>query len=102
MDEGSDYLGIGKAGILYPEFPRLVRRDPDLEPDWLPVSASYLRSQAVGDAFIEYLTTWKGFISDEAPPEGSVPFVSAWSDDVHGIKPAAGSEEIDTTAKEAS
>jgi 2,4-dienoyl-CoA reductase-like NADH-dependent reductase (Old Yellow Enzyme family) len=103
MDEGSDYLAIGKAGILYPEFPRLIRQDPDLEPDWLPVSASYLRSQAVGDAFIEYLTTWKGFISDEAPPEGSTPFVSAWSDEVHGIKPARpDGEVIDTTAKEAS
>jgi 2,4-dienoyl-CoA reductase-like NADH-dependent reductase (Old Yellow Enzyme family) len=102
MDEGSDYLAIGKAGILYPEFPRMIRQDPDLEPDWLPVSASYLRSQAVGDAFIEYLTTWKGFISDEAPPEGSVPFVSAWSDEVHGIKPATGGEMIDTTATKAS
>ncbi len=89
MDEGSDYLAIGKAGILYPDFPRMILQDPDLEPEWLPVSASYLRSQAVSDGFIEYLTTWKGFISDEAPPEGSAPFVSAWSDEVHGIKPVA-------------
>jgi hypothetical protein len=87
MDEGADYLAIGKAGILYPDFPRLILQNPDLEPDWLPVSAAYLRSQSVGDAFIEYLTTWKGFVSDEAPPEGSTPFVSAWSDEVHGIKP---------------
>ncbi|MGO4689634.1 NADH:flavin oxidoreductase [Glaciibacter sp. 2TAF33] len=89
MDEGSDYLSIGKAGILYADFPRLVQRDPDLEPDWLPVSAAHLRSQSVGEGFIEYLTTWKGFIADETPPEGSVEFVSAWSDDVHGIKPVA-------------
>ncbi|WP_166875431.1 NADH:flavin oxidoreductase [Salinibacterium sp. ZJ450] len=87
LDEGSDYIAIGKAGILYPDFPQRVLRDPDLEPDWLPVSGSYLRSQSVGDGFIEYLKTWKGFISDEAPPEGSAAFVSAWSDDVHGIKP---------------
>ncbi|WP_173922375.1 NADH:flavin oxidoreductase [Agromyces sp. Marseille-P2726] len=89
LDEGSDYLAIGKAGILYPDFPRMLLQDPGLEPEWLPVSASYLRSQSVGDGFIEYLTTWKGFISDEAPPEGSAPFVSAWSDEVHGIKPVA-------------
>lgn len=88
MDEGSDFLAIGKAGILYAEFPRLIREDPDLEPEWLPVSASYLRSQSVGDGFIEYLATWRGFILDEAPPEGSTPFLSAWSDEVHGIKPA--------------
>ena len=87
MDEGADYLAIGKAGILYPDFPRMISQDPDLEPDWLPVSAAFLRSQTVGDAFIEYLTTWRGFISDEAPPPGSTPFVSAWSDEVHGIKP---------------
>ncbi|MDR5701608.1 NADH:flavin oxidoreductase [Agromyces aerolatus] len=84
-DEGSDYLAIGKAGILYPDFPRMVRDDPELVPGWLPVSASYLRSQDVGDGFIRYLTTWNGFISDEAPPVGAKPFVSAWSDEVHGI-----------------
>jgi 2,4-dienoyl-CoA reductase-like NADH-dependent reductase (Old Yellow Enzyme family) len=93
LDEGSDYLGIGKAGILYPDFPRLVRDNPDLEPEWLPVSADYLRSQAVSDAFIEYLTTWKGFISDEAPPEGATPFLSAWSEEIHGIK----TEEVKTS-----
>lgn len=87
VDEGSDYLAIGKAAILYPDFPRMVLDDPDLQPGWLPVSASYLRSQAVGDGFIRYLTTWKGFISDEAPPVGAKPFVSAWSDEVHGITP---------------
>jgi hypothetical protein len=85
MDQGSDFVGIGKAGILYPDFPRMIQNDPDIEPDWLPVPAEYLRSQDVGDPFIEYLTTWKGFIADEAPPEGSAPFVSAWSEEVHGI-----------------
>jgi 2,4-dienoyl-CoA reductase-like NADH-dependent reductase (Old Yellow Enzyme family) len=90
IDEGADYLGVGKAGIVYPEFPRLVRDSPDIIPDWLPVSASYLRTQAVGDPFIEYLTTWKGFISDEAPPEGAAPFRSAWSDEVHGIATRVG------------
>lgn len=85
MDEGSDYLAIGKAGILHPEFPRMVLDDSELVPEWLPVTADYLRSRAVGDAFIEYLATWRGFISDEAPPAGSTPFVSAWGDEVHGI-----------------
>lgn len=86
VDEGADFLSIGKAGILYPNFPKMVLQDPDLDPDWLPVSASHLRSVAVGQKFIEYLTTWRGFVSDELPPEGAPAFVSAWSDEVHGIK----------------
>lgn len=85
MDEGADYLGFGKAGILYPEFPRMLLDDPAAVPDWLPVTGSYLRSHAVGDEFVEYLKTWKGFISDEAPPADAAPFLSAWSDEVHGI-----------------
>lgn len=85
VDAGTDYIGFGKAGILYPDFPRMLSADKDLAPDWLPVTANHLRAQKVGEAFIDYLKTWKGFVSDEAPPVGSVPFVSAWSDDVHGM-----------------
>ena len=89
IDEGADYVAIGKAGILYPEFPRMVLDDPELVPDWLPVSADYLRSQDIGEGFIEYLTTWKGFISDQQPPQGAPEFVSAWDDEIHGIKKTA-------------
>lgn len=88
-EEGADYLAIGKAGILYPDFPQMVRAEPDIVPGWLPVTGDYLRRQAVGEAFIEYLTTWRGFIADEEPPTGSTPFRSAWPDEVHGIVPQA-------------
>lgn len=87
MDAGSDYVSIGKAAILHPSFPRMVDEDRNLEPNWLPVTGDYLRERAVSDRFIEYLSTWRGFVSDEAPPPGSAPFRSAWSDEVLGLAP---------------
>jgi hypothetical protein len=39
-----------------------MRRDPEFEPVNLPVSADYLRSEGLGEAFIVYMSRWKGFV----------------------------------------
>lgn len=65
MDAGSDYVSIGRAAILHPDLPRMLLADPDVEPGWLPVTPAYLRAQSVGEEFVDYLRTWRGFVADD-------------------------------------
>jgi 2,4-dienoyl-CoA reductase-like NADH-dependent reductase (Old Yellow Enzyme family) len=62
LDEGADFVLLGRAAILHHDFPEQMRRDPEFEPVNLPVSADYLRSEGLGEAFIVYMSRWKGFV----------------------------------------
>ena len=53
---------FGRAAILHSDFPERVSADPAFEPIALPVSAGYLRDQGLGEPFIGYMRTWKGFV----------------------------------------
>ncbi len=64
LDEGADYVSLGRAAILHHDFPRRVRTDPGFEPTSLPVTREYLRHEGLGEAFVDYMTRWKGFVSD--------------------------------------
>jgi 2,4-dienoyl-CoA reductase-like NADH-dependent reductase (Old Yellow Enzyme family) len=64
LEQGADFVTIGRGAILHHDFPQQVRADPDFRALPLPVSAAYLRTQGLGPAFIDYMKTWKGFVAD--------------------------------------
>jgi 2,4-dienoyl-CoA reductase-like NADH-dependent reductase (Old Yellow Enzyme family) len=64
LDAGADFVVIGRAAILHHDFPRRVIADPAFQCVPLPVTEAYLRSEGLGDAFISYMRTWKGFVAE--------------------------------------
>ncbi|WP_436535974.1 NADH:flavin oxidoreductase [Actinoplanes sp. HUAS TT8] len=62
LDEGCDFVVIGRAGILRRDFPRQVQQDAFYESPALPVTAQYLRSGGVSERFINYLQGWQTFV----------------------------------------
>jgi 2,4-dienoyl-CoA reductase-like NADH-dependent reductase (Old Yellow Enzyme family) len=68
MEAGLDYVVIGRAAILHHDFPMRVAADPEFTPTPLPVPPDYLRAEGLGEAFVTYMRTWKGFVADAAPP----------------------------------
>jgi len=64
IDAGLDMVAIGRAAILHHDFPRQVVADGGFVPVPLPVSPQHLRQEAVGDAFLNYLSTqWNDFVA---------------------------------------
>ncbi|RMG64847.1 MAG: NADH:flavin oxidoreductase [Bacteroidetes bacterium] len=59
---GADFVTLGRAGILHHDFPARVMAEPDFVPVGLPVTAEYLRSEGLGEAFINYMRRWQGFV----------------------------------------
>jgi 2,4-dienoyl-CoA reductase-like NADH-dependent reductase (Old Yellow Enzyme family) len=72
LDAGLDFVVIGRAAILHHDFPARVAANPAFEPVGLPVSADYLRAEGLGEPFIGYMRTWKGFVEPVAS-SGSEP-----------------------------
>jgi 2,4-dienoyl-CoA reductase-like NADH-dependent reductase (Old Yellow Enzyme family) len=63
LEQGADFVIIGRAAILHHDFPRRVAVDPDFEATALPVTREHLRAEGLGPAFIDYMNTWKGFVA---------------------------------------
>ena len=63
LEHGLDFVVIGRSAILHHDFPRRVMADLDFQPSTLPVSRQYLKSEGLGEAFIDYMSGWKGFVS---------------------------------------
>ncbi len=64
LDTKVDFVTIGKAAILHYDFPKQVISDPNFECKATPVSRDYLREQALGESFIDYMSRWKGFVAE--------------------------------------
>lgn len=64
MDQGVDWVMLGRAAILHHDFPNRLAVDPHFMPVDLPVSTEYLRSEGLSTNFIEYMKSWKGFVQD--------------------------------------
>jgi len=62
MATGIDFVMLGRAAILHHDFPLLMQADSDFTPVRNPVSVDYLRTQGLGEAFITYMSGWKGFV----------------------------------------
>jgi 2,4-dienoyl-CoA reductase-like NADH-dependent reductase (Old Yellow Enzyme family) len=66
LASGLDFVVIGRAAILRHDFPGRIMADPAFEPVALPVSAEHLRAEGLGEPFIGYMRTWKGFVETSA------------------------------------
>jgi 2,4-dienoyl-CoA reductase-like NADH-dependent reductase (Old Yellow Enzyme family) len=56
LDQGADFVLIGRAAILHHDFPNLAR-DAAFTPVPTPVSAEHLRREGVSPSFVDYLRT---------------------------------------------
>jgi 2,4-dienoyl-CoA reductase-like NADH-dependent reductase (Old Yellow Enzyme family) len=65
LENGADFVLLGRAAILHHDFPRRVLDNPDFKPVKTPVSREYLRSEGLGEAFVNYMSGWPGFVEDE-------------------------------------
>ncbi len=64
LDSKVDFVSIGHSAILHHDFPKRVIEDQTFEPASLPVSAEYLKSEGLGEAFVTYMRRWDGFVKD--------------------------------------
>jgi 2,4-dienoyl-CoA reductase-like NADH-dependent reductase (Old Yellow Enzyme family) len=65
LEEGCDFVVIGRAAILRSDFPERVRRDPAYGSPPLPVTAEHLLEEGLGGPFIAYMRSWPGFVVEE-------------------------------------
>jgi 2,4-dienoyl-CoA reductase-like NADH-dependent reductase (Old Yellow Enzyme family) len=63
LENGADYVLIGRAAILHHDFPNRAR-DAAFTPTPLPVTAAYLENEGLGPAFVKYMSTWPGFVQE--------------------------------------
>ncbi|MBI1338840.1 NADH:flavin oxidoreductase [bacterium] len=61
---GLDFVVIGRTAILHHDFPLQVRADAHFTPTPLPASVAHLKREGLGDAFVSYMRTWKGFVAE--------------------------------------
>lgn len=59
LDLGASAIALGRAAIVHADWPR-ASSDPAFEPQLPPWSPGQLRSQAVGEAMIDYLRGFRG------------------------------------------
>ena len=63
MEADIDFVLLGRAAILHHDFPLQMQADSNFTPISNPVSSDHLREQGLGEAFITYMSGWKGFVS---------------------------------------
>jgi 2,4-dienoyl-CoA reductase-like NADH-dependent reductase (Old Yellow Enzyme family) len=66
LDQGMDYVLLGRAAILHHDWPQLAAADPGFKPRALPVPAAHLAAEGLGPAFVTYMAGWKGFVEEPA------------------------------------
>lgn len=62
LEQGCDFVLLGRAAILHHDFPNKTKADADFQPVNNPVTADYLRAEGLGEAFLVYMSGWKGFV----------------------------------------
>jgi len=67
LDEGCDFVLIGRAGIIQRDFPLQVKADPMYETAKMPVMAEYLRKGGLPERFINYLRGWETIVISNSP-----------------------------------
>ncbi|MFK0382349.1 NADH:flavin oxidoreductase [Agrobacterium sp. NPDC090273] len=67
VDEGCDFVVIGRAAILHADFPHRVRDNPEYVSPTLPVTKQFLEGEGLSPPFIEYMrSTWPNFVDVDA------------------------------------
>jgi 2,4-dienoyl-CoA reductase-like NADH-dependent reductase (Old Yellow Enzyme family) len=64
LDQGMDFVLLGRAAILHHDYPQKLAADPAFLPLATPVTAEHLRAERLGPAFVKYMQTWKGFVAE--------------------------------------
>lgn len=62
VEAGVDVVVVGRAAIAHPDWPRRIAQ-PGFEPKRPPFEPDYLRSVAVGPAFVDYLRGLRGMVA---------------------------------------
>ena len=65
LEQGCDFVLIGRGAILHHDWPRLAAADPDFRPIALPVTREHLTREGLSDKFVTYMQAWKGFVAEE-------------------------------------
>ena len=65
LEDGADFVLLGRAAILHHDFPQQVLANPDFEPVKTPVGREYLHSQGLSEAFVNYMSGWTGFVEEQ-------------------------------------
>lgn len=64
LDQGMDFVLLGRAAILHHDYPQKLAADPTFTPIRTPVTPEHLRAEGLGPAFVKYMQTWKGFVAE--------------------------------------
>lgn len=64
LADGADFVLIGRAAILHHDFAKRVLADEAFTAMALPVTREHLRAEGLGPAFVDYISTWPGFVAD--------------------------------------
>jgi len=64
LDKGLDFVIVGRGAILHHDFPKRALADSSFAMADLPVTRQYLQQERLGEAFIDYMATWDGFVAD--------------------------------------
>ena len=64
LDAGVDFVALGRAGILHHDWPRKYASQASFESINTPVSRAHLAAEGLGPKFIEYMSTWAGFVEE--------------------------------------
>ena len=59
-----DFILLGRAAILHHDYPLQMQADAEFKPVANPVSPEHLRSEGLGETFVEYMRNWKGFVAE--------------------------------------
>jgi 2,4-dienoyl-CoA reductase-like NADH-dependent reductase (Old Yellow Enzyme family) len=62
LDAGADFVLLGRAAILHHDWPQRALANPDFRPVSLPVTRAHLEAEGLGPAFVNYMSTWAGFV----------------------------------------
>ena len=62
LDAGADFVLLGRAAILHHDWPLKARANPDFRPVSLPVTRAHLEAEGLGPTFVNYMSTWAGFV----------------------------------------
>lgn len=62
LEEGCDFVLIGRAGILQRDFPLQVQANPLYDSPATPVTAEYLRAGGLSERFIRHMRGWQSFV----------------------------------------
>jgi len=63
LEHGADLVGLARAALGNANWPRDAAT-PGWEPALPPYTAEHLRANALGEAFVDYMRRWPGFVQD--------------------------------------